>query len=241
MAGIPFRAIYKNTTIDPPYTIQHCKENGVEIINPDENFFSIIRHNGLPNRQQRFCCAHLKECKVLDRAIHGIRRYESKKRDEIYKEPEICRVYSKESKVKVYLPILEWTDSDVERFIAERGIKCHPLYYDEQGNFHVERRLGCMGCPIKGQAQRRNEFKKYPKMLRLYIKNFNVWLNNHNDSKMYELCDGNPYNKMFYDLFCDSAKDYDKKVSKMSGHIFSETETTTKKYLEDYFKIDLTL
>ena len=24
MAGIPYRAIYKNTTIDPPYTVQHC-------------------------------------------------------------------------------------------------------------------------------------------------------------------------------------------------------------------------
>ena len=32
MAGIKYRAIYKNTTIDPPGTIKHCKENGVEII-----------------------------------------------------------------------------------------------------------------------------------------------------------------------------------------------------------------
>jgi 3'-phosphoadenosine 5'-phosphosulfate sulfotransferase (PAPS reductase)/FAD synthetase len=30
MAGIPYRAIYKNTTIDPPGTVQHCKDNGVE-------------------------------------------------------------------------------------------------------------------------------------------------------------------------------------------------------------------
>lgn len=28
MAGIPYRAIYKNTTIDPPGTIKHCKEKG---------------------------------------------------------------------------------------------------------------------------------------------------------------------------------------------------------------------
>lgn len=26
MAGIPYRAIYKNTTIDPPGTVQHCKD-----------------------------------------------------------------------------------------------------------------------------------------------------------------------------------------------------------------------
>ena len=29
MAGIPYRAIYKNTTIDPPWTIKHCKGKGV--------------------------------------------------------------------------------------------------------------------------------------------------------------------------------------------------------------------
>lgn len=242
MAGIPFRAIYKNTTIDPPGTIAHCKERGgVEIINPDENFFDLIRANGLPNMFMRFCCEHLKEYKVLDRAIHGIRKAESRKRKDNYKEPEICRVYSKESKVKVYLPILEWTDRDVERFISERGIKCHPLYYDKQGKFHVERRLGCMGCPIKSKNLRRKDFKQYPKMLRQYIKNFDIWLKSHPESDMFKLCGGNPYNKMFYELFCRNAKDYDKRVSEMKGHIFSETETNTKKFLEDYFKIDLTI
>ena len=34
MAGIRFRAIYKNTTIDPPGTIKHVREMGVEIIPP---------------------------------------------------------------------------------------------------------------------------------------------------------------------------------------------------------------
>lgn len=29
MAGIEYRAIYKNTTIDPPGTIKHCREKGV--------------------------------------------------------------------------------------------------------------------------------------------------------------------------------------------------------------------
>ena len=38
MAGIPFRAIYKNTTIDPPGTIKHCKSKGVEIVHPKMSF-----------------------------------------------------------------------------------------------------------------------------------------------------------------------------------------------------------
>lgn len=32
MAGIPYRAIYKNTTIDPLGTVQHCKDNWREYI-----------------------------------------------------------------------------------------------------------------------------------------------------------------------------------------------------------------
>lgn len=43
MAGINFRAIYKNTTIDPPGTITHCKENGVEIVRPKQTFFELIQ------------------------------------------------------------------------------------------------------------------------------------------------------------------------------------------------------
>lgn len=46
MAQIPYRAIYKNTTIDPPGTIQFCKDLGVEVIEPKKSFFTIIEENG---------------------------------------------------------------------------------------------------------------------------------------------------------------------------------------------------
>ena len=129
MAGIPYRAIYKSTTIDPKGTIAHAREMGAEVVRPKKTFFQLISENGFPSRHSRFCCSILKEYKICDRAIQGIRRSESKKRAERYKEPEECRVYSKKEKVKIYLPILEWTDQDVEEFIKERNIKCHPLYY----------------------------------------------------------------------------------------------------------------
>ena len=129
LAGIPYRAIYKNTTIDPKGTIAHAREMGAEVIHPDKTFFQLVSEKGFPSRFARFCCSVLKEYKICDRAIQGIRRSESRKRTERYKEPEECRVYSKKEKAKIYLPILEWTDRDVEEFIKERGIKCHPLYY----------------------------------------------------------------------------------------------------------------
>ena len=66
MAGINYRAIYKCTTIDPPGTIKHCLDNGVEIIRPKMSFFQIIENGGFPTRRARFCCEQLKEYKIMD-------------------------------------------------------------------------------------------------------------------------------------------------------------------------------
>lgn len=115
MAGINYRAIYKNTTIDPPGTIRHVRENNVEIVRPKETFLQLIERKGFPTRRARFCCQVLKEYKIMDIAIQGIRRSESSKRAKLYKEPTLCRIYNnnKANHVEVILPILDWTDNDV--------------------------------------------------------------------------------------------------------------------------------
>lgn len=233
MAGIPYRAIYKNTTIDPPGTIAHCRKKGVEIIQPKESFMQLVARKGFPSRLSRFCCQVLKEYKVLDRAIQGIRRSESIKRRNRYKEPEICRVYSKDSKAKIYLPILEWTDEDVARFVAERDIECHPLYYDENGTFHVERRLGCIGCPMKSDNGR-GDYLRYPSMLKARIKAHQKYLETHPNSKTLEYF-GNSYNATFFQMFCNNLSEY---RLKMSTDLFGE-QLDTKQFLEDYFKTRL--
>lgn len=46
MAGIPFEAIYKQTTIDPPGTTAHAKNNGVTIERPKESFLQLIERKG---------------------------------------------------------------------------------------------------------------------------------------------------------------------------------------------------
>lgn len=202
-SNIPFTAIYSNTTIDPPGTIAHAKENGVKAMNPDKTFFELVRQKGVPSRFYRFCCSALKEKYLSERVILGVRRAESVRRAKRYNEPEECRVFSKTKKSRQYYPILYWEDEDVERFIQDRGIKCHPLYYDEQGNFHVERRLGCIGCPLGSMKNIRNEFMKYPKMLKLWIKNAQEYMNNHPDCKTSRKLDGNAYNQMYMRLFCN--------------------------------------
>lgn len=236
MAGIPHRAIYKNTSIDPPGTIAHCKSKGVEVLAPTINFFDLVKKKGCPTRRVRFCCEYLKEYKVLDRAVQGIRRCESVKRAKRYSEPEVCRSYPKGLKARIYLPILEWTNDDVAQFIAERGIKCHPLYYDDHGNFHVERRLGCIGCPMRSDVGK-SDFMKYPKFLKRLLACMQEWLDTHPNIKSHEKF-GNVYNQMFHNLFCDS---YEKYHNAVTGGLFPETAIDAKAFLENYFKIDLTI
>ena len=237
MSGIKYRAIYKCTTIDPPGTIKHAIDNGAEIVRPEETFFQLIRRKGLPSRLVRFCCQILKEYKILDYAVVGIRSSESKKREELYKEPEQCRVYANKDKVRQYLPILDWTDDDVTEFISERGIKCHPLYYDENGNFDVKQRLGCMCCPLAWRKHRIEEFKKHPIMVRQYIRNASYYFDNHykNNNRKGETPFNNVYEWFTMTVFCESMTEFRERFGK---NLFDEA-VDCKKFLEDYFKVSL--
>lgn len=234
MAGVNYRAIYKNTTIDPPGTIKHAKENGVEVIRPKKNFLQLIKENGCPSRWCRFCCSTLKEYKILDYVVIGVRRAESNARSKRYIEPEKCRVFPHGEKERQYLPILEWSDKDVSDFITERGIKCHPLYYDEHGNFHVERRLGCMCCPLMSHNKRIEEFKKRPKMVRFYVENAQYYLDTHPQSKINKLFK-NAYEWFVMTLFTDNMREF---RERFGANLFSNG-TDCKKLLEQYFGIEL--
>ena len=182
MAGIKYRAIYKNTTIDPPGTIAHAQAMGAEIIRPKQTFFQWLAYGGFPNRHQRSCCTFLKEYKVLDRSIMGIRCAESTDRDKNYNEPTECRVYGKGRKkttAEAFYPILDWTDNDVVDFIEERGIKVHPLYYREDGTIDPKRRLGCMCCPLAYYKKRIEYFKAYPGMVKAYCRAAQKFIDTH--------------------------------------------------------------
>ena len=236
MAGVKYRAIYKNTTIDPVGTVKHCKEKGCEIVRPKNGitFFKLVEQIGFPKRNRRFCCKHLKEYKILDMAIIGVRKSESRKRAERYKEPIECRLYgSKKKHVQAIYPILEWSDENVAEFIKERGIKCHPLYYDEQGNFHVERRLGCVGCPLMSKKKRKQHFKENKGMLKAWL----LWGGRsfmRRKLKNKNLFFSDVYEWLTFELFYDSLDCF--KNSKQS--IFGDY-IDYRKFLEDYFGVDL--
>lgn len=232
MANVEYRAIYKNTTIDPPGTLNHCREKGVEIMQPKCSFGKIIQKKGFPSRFVRMCCSILKEYKILDYAILGIRSEESNKRKERYKEPELCRVYNKNEKVRLYFPILNWTKKDIEDFVKIRNIKLHHLYYDKDGVFHSERRLGCMCCPLASRKNRISDFMKYPNMLKYYINNGQKYLMNHPNSKIYEYFK-NSYEWLFFTLYHDSIAEF---KDFMRENLFGE-KFDCKKFFEDTFNV----
>ena len=233
MAGIPYRAIYKNTTIDPPGTIAHAREVGAEVIHPQKTFFELISEIGYPGRVSRFCCSVLKEYKVCDRAIQGIRRSESRKRAERYKEPERCRVYSAKEKVKQYLPILEWTDDDVAEFIKERNIKCHPIYY-RGGQFDVTQRLGCMGCPLVSQKKRIQFFKDNPRWLKAWIRaGQKRYTSEKYQNGKAKVKFKDAFQAMGYQLYCDNIEQFEEKTYGLFG------DFDWKEFLQKEFNIDM--
>lgn len=236
ISGIEYRAIYKNTTIDPPGTIKHAKENEVEIRRPKESFFSLMMKKGYPNRYMRFCCSILKEYKILDNCIMGIRRCESTKRSKRYTEPTECRMFgSKKNHVNAIYPILDWSDEDELEFIKERGIKLHPLYYREDGSIDITKRLGCMCCPLVYYKKRLQQFKQYPGMIKAYLRCGNEYLKCHTESKLAKQYT-DVYEYFVANAFFDNQRDYAK--AKLGGGIFSD-KPDYKKLIEDYFKIEL--
>ena len=233
MSGIEFRAIYRNTTIDPPGTIAHVKANGVEILRPKQTFFQLIEQNGFPNRFMRFCCRYLKEYKVLDRCIMGVRKAESTKRAARYSEPTECRFYgSKRDHVEAFYPILDWSDQDVVDFIMARGIKLHPLYYREDGGIDPKRRLGCMCCPLAGHRVRIEYFKRYPNMVKAYIRAGQKFRDTHPDAKSIKT-HPTVYQQFVRDVFFERQR----KFEDFEHSMFSNIDY--KQFLMDYFGIDL--
>lgn len=185
----------------------------------------------------RFCCRELKEYPIYYNCVIGVRKAESTKRNERYKEPVVCRVYSSKFRVQQILPILDWTDEEELEFINERRIKLHPLYYDESGNVDIKRRLGCLCCPLKSPRKRMEDFKKYPNMLRQYIRNAKVYFDTHPNIAAHKWA-ANIYEWVFAEMLFARHSDY---MDKFKNTLFPPEESWYKKRLEEMFKVDLTI
>lgn len=240
MAKIKHKAIYKCTTIDPPGTIKHAIENGVEIRRPRKTFFQLLCERGIPSMFRRFCCEYLKEYPILYNCIIGVRKAESVKRNERYQEPIVCRVYNKKKDLRVQqiLPILDWTDEEELTFIKERNIRLHPLYYTNDGQIDIKRRLGCLCCPLKSKNKRLEDFLRYPKMMRQYVRNAKIFLDTHPDSKVHSWANS-VYEYVYAEIFSANHKEY--MLAKQNNLFDGQSPDEFKAFLESFFKVNLDL
>lgn len=235
-AGIKYRAIFKNTTIDSPGAIDHAKEMNVEIVTPPASFFKLMQKKGIPSRWRRWCCEKMKEYKILDKQILGVRAAESTRRAARYVEPTGCRWYGAKSEknyVQQLYPIFDWTDADVLEYITERGIKLHPHYYASSGEIDVSRRVGCMCCPLQGRKKLIADFKTYPNMLKAYIINTRKYLDAHKHTLTYQQCGGDVYKFFLRTIVFDSYEEVDERCMTLFGSI------SPKVLMEEIFGVKL--
>lgn len=168
-ASIKIQRFHNVTTIDPEGTINFASRHGCEIVRPKLSFLDLVEKKGFPTMFRRFCCKELKEKYYSDYAFFGIRKNESVKRSQCYSDVEDIYYYSKKKYTVRFFPLLDFTDEDISYVVESRQLECHPLYYDHEGHFCVDRRLGCIGCPLQGDRGKL-AFLKYPILLKQILR-----------------------------------------------------------------------
>jgi len=156
-SGVPYRAVYNVTTLDPPELIRFMKEcyPFVEFNKPKLTPEQLVqKKNILPTRRSRYCCSELKEQKSPPNSTTyiGVRKEESSTR-----RGRLLTVSNGQGRVLVH-PILEWASDEIWAYI--KGMRLpYPSLYDEGW-----KRLGCVGCPILSGKRRQMEFDRWPRI-----------------------------------------------------------------------------
>ena len=176
-AGVEFEAVYSATTIDPPEVVRFIRKQYpiVKFSVPKMSFWQIAEKiRMLPNRHMRYCCSVLKEHTSAGRVtLTGVRREESAKRSkrpilDINKKPRQFDEFERGDKIDIQCfgngkekitvnPILDWTETDVWRYLNNVVSAPHCELYD-QGRH----RVGCLFCPMKARKEIVNDMRRYP-------------------------------------------------------------------------------
>lgn len=166
LAGVRVEWHYNVTTIDPPELLRFMYRHHRDVIRDRpvkyKNVAELVAANGIPLRQNRFCCTHLKHGRnpVGRDVILGVRAAESRARANRWGEVS----YFAPSKSNAICPIYYWKDEDVWEFIRGRGLPYCELY--DQGY----KRLGCIGCMMASVEQRKRDLERWPFAKRLWMK-----------------------------------------------------------------------
>lgn len=168
-AGVKVQRFHNVTTIDPPGTLSFAKKHNCDLVRGHYSFLDLVEKKGFPTMFRRFCCKELKERYYADYALFGIRKDESVKRSKCYSSFDDIYYYTKKKYTNRFFPLLNFTDKEIAEIIVSHSLECHPLYYDYQGKFCVNRRLGCIGCPLQSDRGK-IDFLKYPILLKQILR-----------------------------------------------------------------------
>lgn len=160
LAGVRFTAHFALTTVDPPELLRFIREQYPDVIweRPKQTMWELILSNGMPTRQQRFCCKHLKEVYGSGLVVTGIRWQESANRAN-RRMVETCIHDPRKTFVH---PIIDWSESDVWAFLAQQQLS-HCSLYDEG-----MKRIGCILCPMASHPDRLWQRERWPKYYQSY-------------------------------------------------------------------------
>ncbi len=158
-AGVKFKPIHNVSPIDPPILRNFIKLNYPDVIweYHAKNFWGKhLMANGLPLKNQRWCCRLIKEAGGIGKVnILGIRKAESLRRRK-YGCFNVLPTFSQ------LLPILNWSDADVWQYIGEHNITFSALYR------HGFKRIGCVLCPFKGKYDIKRDIQMFPEIVKLW-------------------------------------------------------------------------
>lgn len=119
--------------ITEPYVKDVCARFGWPLTIVQGNFFEHVQVNGMPRMRHRWCCWICK-IKPMSEFVHNLRPQRAElvgiRKDESFKRSKIDRevYYLKKGLVWKYAPLLEWTEKDVQRYIANRNLPMPPHY-----------------------------------------------------------------------------------------------------------------
>lgn len=201
-AGVKFDAHYNVTSVDPPELVRFIRRQYPDVHfdiphdksgKPVTMWSLIAQHTMPPTRIVRYCCAQLKETSGEGRLIvTGVRWSESVRRknnrhlidsgkklfynydnDDTRKMVEQCYIKRRTT----LNPIIDWSEEDVWEYLNDVVKVPHCELYDQ--GF---KRMGCIGCPMAPEHQRREQFERWPKYKALYLRAFERMLDAHKDS-----------------------------------------------------------
>jgi phosphoadenosine phosphosulfate reductase len=164
-SGVPAKAIFNLTTIDPPELLKFIRKEypEVEFRRPINSMRQLLLKELMPpTRLIRYCCEVLKE-RPIDTVlgtvtITGVRAAESNSRSK-------RSMYERDRKNKmrwILHPIFEWEDNDVWSYIKQNNLPYCSLY-DEGW-----KRIGCIMCPMNGDKRMKRDAERWPHIAKMY-------------------------------------------------------------------------